>query len=629
MKPYPQWASELRRKYLRGEVFEFILHNNVHDQILYDGNFFLIPDFLAQVLLKENKSFILHYNLTTGITLLKGSLKDLDFGVDPLKDAGRVSSRERQQLYLQKLAGAERPEQAFPLIERILFHNNGVAVLIDFAEMIAPAGEVNFLSEQDRASVITLQRWSMHPDLERKDNVIILITEQLSELSRKLLDNPKISAIEVPLPDREERRRLIAFLDSDLQARSLEHFTDLSAGLKTTQIRVILRPHPVEDEEDRARLSFIRKLLKGTPDAEKRARMFAERTRGMSEEEIRFLLAPHGTPPPAKEEEEEDAERHEEIVNLFLKRKEELLEQECFGLVQFIRPAHGFEAVGGLPEVKRRLMRVAEHIKAGRKNRVPMGILFTGPMGTGKTFVAEAFAKASGLTTIKFKNFRSKWVGATEGNLERILSVVKAIGQVIIIIDEVDRAFGTNEGEGDGGTSSRVIARLKEFMSDSSNRGNVLFILMTNRPDKLDVDIKRAGRIDLKIPFFYAETPEGVEEVLLALIRRYGLKTSLEFPRDRETVSRRLIGYSNADLEAILISANNRIFDEGQESITAEALSEALADYLPSRDLKMLEYMELLAVFESSSRRLLPQKYANMSAAELQARLEFLSGTIR
>ncbi|RME42859.1 MAG: ATP-binding protein [Deltaproteobacteria bacterium] len=627
MKPYPQWASELRRKYLRGEVFEFILHNNVHDQILYDGAFFLISDFLAQVLLKENKAFILHYNLTTGITLLKGSPKDLDFGTDHSVNAVGVSSRERQQLYRKKLAEAERPEQAFPLIERILFHNNGVAVLIDFAEMIAPAGEVNFLSEQDRASVISLQRWSMHPDLERKDNVIILITEQLSELSRKLLDNPKISAIEVPLPDREERKRLITFLDSDLEARSLEHFTDLSAGLKTTQIRVILRPHPVEDEEDRARLSFIRKLLKGTPDAEKRARMFAERTRGMSEEEIRFLLAPHGAPPSAAEE--EDAERHEEIVNLFLKRKEELLEQECFGLVQFIRPDHGFEAVGGLPEVKRRLMRVAEHIKAGRKNRVPMGILFTGPMGTGKTFVAEAFAKASGLTTVKFKNFRSKWVGATEGNLERILSVVKAIGQVIIIIDEVDRAFGTSAGEGDGGTSSRVIARLKEFMSDTSNRGNVLFILMTNRPDKLDLDIKRAGRIDLKIPFFYAETPEGVEEVLLALIRRYGLKSSLEFPRDRETVSRRLIGYSNADLEAILISANNRIFDEGQETITAEALSEALADYLPSRDLKMLEYMELLAVFESSSRRLLPHKYANMSAAELQARLEFLSGTVR
>ena len=80
-------------------------------------------------------------------------------------------------------------------------------------------------------------------------------------------------------------------------------------------------------------------------------------------------------------------------------------------------------------------------------------------MGTGKTFVAEAFAKECDLTTIKMKNFRSKWVGATEGNLEKILNVIRAIGQVVVIIDEGDRAFGNTDSEGDGGTSSRVIAR--------------------------------------------------------------------------------------------------------------------------------------------------------------------------
>jgi SpoVK/Ycf46/Vps4 family AAA+-type ATPase len=83
-------------------------------------------------------------------------------------------------------------------------------------------------------------------------------------------------------------------------------------------------------------------------------------------------------------------------------------------------------------------------------------------MGTGKTFVAEAFAKECGLTTIKLKNFRSKWVGATEGNLEKILNVIRAIGQVVVIIDEGDRAFGnTSDGDGDGGTSSRVITGSK------------------------------------------------------------------------------------------------------------------------------------------------------------------------
>ena len=61
-----------------------------------------------------------------------------------------------------------------------------------------------------------------------------------------------------------------------------------------------------------------------------------------------------------------------------------------------------------MEEVKKDCSSIAENIREGQRNRVPMGILFTGPMGTGKTFVAEAFAKECGLTTIKLKNFRSQ-----------------------------------------------------------------------------------------------------------------------------------------------------------------------------------------------------------------------------
>jgi SpoVK/Ycf46/Vps4 family AAA+-type ATPase len=257
-----------------------------------------------------------------------------------------------------------------------------------------------------------------------------------------------------------------------------------------------------------------------------------------------------------------------------------------------------------------------------------MGILFTGPMGAGKTFVAEAFAKESGLTTIKLKSFRSKWVGATEANLERILQVIQAIGQVVVIIDEGDRSFGNQgDGEGDGGTSSRVIARLKEFMSDTSNRGRILFILMTNRPDKLDVDIKRAGRLDRKVPLLYAQSAEEIEAVLLAQVRKHKLAWDVRFPTDRAEVSAPMLGLSNADFEAIMLLAAE--YAAGPEMdlvgrIGKSHMVQAQADYLPSRDGKMLEYMELLAVFEASNRQMLPKKYQNMTAQELQARLDVL-----
>ena len=59
-------------------------------------------------------------------------------------------------------------------------------------------------------------------------------------------------------------------------------------------------------------------------------------------------------------------------------------------------------------------------------------------------------------------------------------------------------------------------------------------------------------------------------------------------------------------------------------AISKTCLTQAMADYLPSRDQKMLEYMELLAVFEASNRQMLPKKYQNMTAEELQARLDLL-----
>jgi SpoVK/Ycf46/Vps4 family AAA+-type ATPase len=247
-------------------------------------------------------------------------------------------------------------------------------------------------------------------------------------------------------------------------------------------------------------------------------------------------------------------------------------------------------------------------------------------MGTGKTFVAEAFAKECGLTTIKLKNFRSKWVGATEGNLEKILNVIKAIGQVVLIIDEGDRAFGNTDGEGDGGTSSRVIARIKEFMSDTSNRGRILFLVMTNRPDKLDVDLKRAGRLDRKIPFLYSQTPEEVENVARAVVRKNKVRTTVDFAAIRESFSAKLVGYSNADVEAVILMANDDAAREsgGEASVDAAHFTRAAADYFPSRDAELLEYMELLAVFEASSRRLLPAKYATMTSEALDLRLRTL-----
>ncbi len=589
------WADELRRRYLRGEASQFVLHGNVHDVVLSEGTLIGAADFLAKNVL-EKKDIIIRYNVSTGCRFVK--------------KAGKIEGLE--ELMLQKA-----PSIVLPMLERLLFTQNNVGVIIEYAEMVAPVGDPSFSSEGDRLSVVTLQRWSIAPQLEASDNIVILMTEIAGELHPKIVANPRVAAVKIPMPTLDERKAVIKAVQPDADAAWVDRLADITAGLKAIQIKAILhQPGPTEEDQD-ARLRFIKTIV--ADDA--RAKKLAAVTQGMSHAEIIDLI---GAKPAAAAVDPKSGER-DEVLNLIAKRKREVIEKECFGLIEFVEPSHDFSIVGGIEEVKKELQSIARNIREGRKSRVPMGLLFTGPMGTGKTFVAEAFVKESGLTGLTMKNFRSKWVGSTESNLERILSVVQAIGNVIVIIDEADRSFssgGGEDGDGDGGTGSRVIARIKEFMSDTANRGRVLFILMTNRPDKIDIDLKRAGRLDRKIPFLYPQTADEVENVLSAQIRKHKLKTSIEFPKDREAISQRIVGYSNADFEAIALLANDYASEAGPEStLTVEHFQKAVQDYLPSRDVEMLEYMELLAVFEASNRRMLPAKYARLSLDELQTRL--------
>jgi transitional endoplasmic reticulum ATPase len=602
----PGWAEDLRRRYLRGEASMFVLHGNVYDVVLCGRKMMALTEFLTDVLLKDSKDTIAVYNVATGT---------------------RFAKHADSATAVEDLLLATDKSRIFSAFERLLIGSTRTAVIMEYAEAIAPAGDPNFQGESDRAAIVTLHRWSALPEIERGDNVVLLISENLTELAPKLISNPKVAVVEVPMPDHATRREAAMLSDTRLTEKDGERYAGITAGLKAIQIASILTPQPAAEEEIADREAFIAGLLGGGPDATSRAHKLAALTGNMNRDEIKELVAPTAPAPVLDAAVPSPIElARKETDRLIAKRKREILERECFGLVEFVEPAHGFEVVGGMEEVKKDLLVIAESIREGRTSRVPMGILFTGPMGTGKTFVAEAFAKECGLTTIKLKNFRSKWVGATEGNLEKILNVIRAIGQVVVIIDEGDRAFGNTDGEGDGGTSSRVIARIKEFMSDTSNRGRILFLVMTNRPDKLDVDLKRAGRLDRKIPFLYVQTPEEVELVARALLKKNKIKTDVDLATIRDSFSSKLVGYSNADIEAVLLLANE---DAARESgsdapVLASHFQRAGIDYFPSRDVELLEYMELLAVFESSSRRLLPSKYATLTPEELDTRLRLL-----
>jgi SpoVK/Ycf46/Vps4 family AAA+-type ATPase len=234
-----------------------------------------------------------------------------------------------------------------------------------------------------------------------------------------------------------------------------------------------------------------------------------------------------------------------------------------------------------------------------------MGYLLCGPVGTGKTFLAQCAAGEIGAPCVVLKNFRSKYVGETEGNLERVLSVLRAMGPVMVIIDEADAALGDREQEGDSGTSSRVFGMIATQMGDTRYRGKILWMLLTARPDLLPIDLKRQGRAEVHIPLFYPHDEAELKDLFVAMARKLG--TTLA-PEDIPKL--RYVGkLSGADVEGIVGRAWRNALLAGEPKVTGEALAQALAQFLPSTQGLEKELQELAAVLECTDRDFLPSHH--------------------
>lgn len=593
-QPLPSWAETLRQKYLSGEASTFVLYRNVFDNFLVGDTLHNLQSFLVGELLRDTKKQVCEVSLERGIRMLRGQLRPTpaDFGGD-----------EAEQPLLQSLH----------LLEQQMRDEPSTAVIVPYADALLPAGDPSFMSQQDRQTYLVFHRWSLDRALTSGDNITILIAESLNAINPGLLSNPKVAAIEIPMPDLAMRQRVIAFFAPRLSAEQVTLFAARTGGLRTVQLASIMASAEGQGMSEAQRGALIARLLQGTPDAEQRAATLATITAGMSPDEITRLIEPGNA--------QAALDLNAQMLQVIHIRKREMIEKECAGLIEFIEPKHGLEVVGGHEHIKHELMAIARNLKAGETALTPMGLLAVGPMGSGKTFVIKAFLKEAGLSAVALKNFRSKWVGSTEANLERVLATVKAMGPIAVIIDEGDRSFGSggDGAESDGGTGSRVIARLKEFMAEPENRGQVLFVMMTNRPDKLDTDIKRPGRLDRKIPFFYCDTAAERAQVLQAVLGRYG-QASLATPEEMLTLCDRLGGYSNADLEAVALLAVEFALNDSVP-LDADALQRAIDDFMPPQERDMINFMELLAVSETSRRSMLPQRFRDMAIADIQSNL--------
>jgi AAA+ superfamily predicted ATPase len=455
-----------------------------------------------------------------------------------------------------------------PLLQRNLLEENvqnrkRLALLFEHGQFLLPTGDLATQARGQAARLVRFLGWAANPYIKRLNVAFCLITEKLSELSERLINSPHVATIEIPLPSVEERREFIEATVGENSASKLgsttpEGLAQTSAGLSLVNLNVLLSQGGSRGLD----LGQFRKLKKG------------------------------------------------------------MIERQCQGLVEFVEPPHKLDLLVGQPAAKARLEQDAAWITQGRLETAPMGYLFCGPVGTGKTFFAECYAGSIGIPCLKLRNFRSKYVGETEGNIEQVLTVLRSLGPVVVIVDEADASLGDRQTEGDSGTSGRVFSMIASQMGDTRYRGKIIWMLLTSRPDLLPIDLKRQGRCEVHIPLF---PPHDAAEIA-AMFRAMAKKNKVKLAEDalpEVSADRQLSG---ADLESILLASRRKALLAGREQVDRGDLQTALDEFIPSAQGLEKELQELAAVLECTERGFLPTIWRDRIAqpgarAKLQERL--------
>jgi transitional endoplasmic reticulum ATPase len=225
------------------------------------------------------------------------------------------------------------------------------------------------------------------------------------------------------------------------------------------------------------------------------------------------------------------------------------------GLEKFRKetPEVTYEQIGGLKKQITHLREIVElplrHPEVFSKIGIEphKGILLFGPPGCGKTLIAKALASESNANfyIINGPEIVNKYYGETESKLREIFQKAKESSPSIIFIDEID-AIAPKREDTFGDVEKRVVAQLLALMDGMADRGNVVVLGATNRPDSLDPALRRPGRFDREIEIGIHNL-DGRFEIL----KIHTLGMPLDTDVNLKDISKMLSGYTGADIKAL------------------------------------------------------------------------------
>ncbi len=561
----PGWASELITLYESGASNQFILHGNVSDRLVLPGELRGagtedaasplgdLSDFVLRVLLPRF-DVVLSYDLGNGIRVEKGGEEfgkwpgvQASGGNSPQNPRGAVEFLTRFFRYaanLRRVGGGEAGRRA----------NLQVGLLMRGAHLIAPALRGGFSYDLSALSSL-IRDWGSESLLTESSLATFLVADNLSDLHPIITTNPRAARVQVPLPSAAELGGALRLL-APSYPKAMARYAG-NAGAPGEQLAG-------------ATLAAVETMLK----------TMHHRGRAIEAKDLAEM-------------------------------KKELVERDAQGLIEFIEPERTMDALYGQEKVKAWLRQDIALWDRGDTDAMPMGYLICGPVGTGKTYMVECFAGEAGVPVVKLKNFRDKWVGSTEGNLEKIFRLLHALGRCVVFVDEADQALGSRDsgaqgGGGDSGVGGRVYGMMAQEMADTRNRGKILWILASSRPDLIEVDLKRPGRVDVKIPLFPTMEAEESFRLIGALCARRGMK--IEESALEDLRGKMPLWLTPGAAEALAVKVYRAVKTSERSLTPTGALGAALSDYQNPVPPEVMKFQIELAVREASDLDFVPAR---------------------
>ncbi len=262
-----------------------------------------------------------------------------------------------------------------------------------------------------------------------------------------------------------------------------------------------------------------------------------------------------------------------------------------------------YEDIGGLGEEIKKIREMIElpfrhpeiFVRIGMAP--PKGLLLYGPPGTGKTLLGRAVANETDANFINLSGpeIISRFYGASEENLGKIFKDAQDKAPSILFIDEID-SIAHKRGEMTGGVDSRVVAQLLSLMDGLENRGQVVVIGVTNRPNAIDPALRQPGRFDREIEF-RVPNKEGRHEILQIHTRDMPLAEDVEL----NSLADNTDGFVGADLQALVKEAAMRAL---RRLLPEIKLDEPVPpEILEKIKITLADFQDALKEIESSKQR--------------------------